>query len=137
MARHGGNEGIGTGSQHQFIVGDDLAISGMDLFAISIDARGLVAEVYADAVLLEKPFLHHGQLFGCFAGKILGQVDTVVGGTRFLAEGDNVVPVLGIAIHQVLQERLTDHAVTDHNERFFTHHNLHVYRYGRELRKGK
>ncbi|MCY1440139.1 hypothetical protein D9M71_564010 [compost metagenome] len=71
------------------------------------DARTLVQLGFAE-----------GQRLGIAAAEVFGEVHTVVGAQRFLAEHLDAVAVQRAARHQLLDTVVTDHAVADDDQRF-------------------
>ena len=72
FARHIGHKRIRAGSQHQFVVRDDLTVGGDDSLVPSLDGVDLAVQPQIEPGGFEEARLDQRQVFGGFACKKLG-----------------------------------------------------------------
>ena len=116
LARDRRYEGVGAGGQHQDVVGEDLPGAGGDGPRVTVDALGRVPDTQLDAVLRDERHVRQGQFLGLAAGEVRGQMHTVVGGARLLAQHDHAVRTGQAAFGERFEEALADHAVADEHD---------------------
>ncbi len=120
-AGNGGHKGHRAGSQHQAVVGQYGAGGGSQGAGGAVDGGDRLVQAQCDAVVAIPLGAGHQQLIGRLAAEDLGQVHPVVGGVLFGAEHCDVVPVRAVLLHQLLQQMVSYHAVTN-DDQFLFHH---------------
>ncbi|KPY77343.1 hypothetical protein ALO94_201276 [Pseudomonas syringae pv. spinaceae] len=85
----------------------------------TVDLQHRYAQVQGEAGLLVQGHFTHGQRFGIAPGEILGQVHTIIGTLRLLAENVNTIMLKRAAFDQLLDAMMTDHAITDDDQGFY------------------
>ncbi len=108
-------EGIGTGGQHQLVVGE-AALGGDHFAALAVDLQYRHAEVQGHAWRLVQLGTAEGQGFGIAAGEILGEVHAVIGAQRLFAEHMHAVLRQRATLDQLLDAMMADHAVADDDQ---------------------
>jgi hypothetical protein len=121
MSRNRRNEGIGAGSEHQFVVRHFAVTRGAYRLAVAVYRNHRIVEPKRDALFLEEPFRHYTEIDGRLSREKAGELHAVVGCTRFFAEHRHVDGVASHSTGQLLQEALPDHAVSDHDNFFHLH----------------
>src|ERR1700686_3601468 len=89
-----------------------LAVGSFYYAPLAGDGDRALGQSQADAESVEEIGFNQGQLLRTFAGEVGSQVHAIVGRPRFFAEHRDVER--RCARLQLLQQRLTDHAVTDY-----------------------
>lgn len=120
-ACNGRHPGVGAGGQYQLVVPDHSALVGMHFAGRPVDFFHRFAEQQADAVLLVKTGFDEGEIFAGVVGKVGGEMDTIVGGTRFCTEDGDLEPVRIGPLDQLFDEAVPHHAVPYDGQPDFAH----------------
>ena len=103
------------GRQHDDIVRNLLPLGGAHDALLAVDLGRPVAEEKRDAVLVVPFGVGEGKLLGLAVVEVFGEVDAVVSGAGFFAEGDDLPLSLGVEFDEPFAKAMTDHAVADDN----------------------
>ena len=110
----GRNKGIGTGRQYQLVI-SSTALRGDHLPPLTIDFQHRRAQVQLHARLLVQLRRSQRQRLGITTGKILGQVNPVVGPLALLGEHLDIMAIQRPQLDQLLHTMVTDHTVADNH----------------------
>ncbi|MNC18414.1 hypothetical protein D3C75_663150 [compost metagenome] len=120
-ALDGRHPGVGAGGQHQLVIADHSALVGVHFAVGPVDFFHRFAEQQADAVLLVETGFDEGEIFAGVVGEVGGEMDTIVGGTRFCTEDGDLEPVRIGSLDQLFDEAVPHHAVADDGQPDFAH----------------
>ncbi len=125
LARHGEDEGVGTGAHQQavvFFLGDAaVGIHGAHDAFDAVHLDHLFAGMQRDVVVgVPVPAVQDDLVERLLAGQYRRQQDAVVVGMRLGAENRDVVKIGG-DLEQLLERAYTCHAVADHDQSGFFH----------------
>ena len=116
VARHGQDEGVGSGAQQQAVVFGLGAVGGTHHAAHPVHLHHLLAGVQGDVVVaVPLPGIEHDLVQGLLACEHRRQQDAVVVGMGLGTEHRDVVQ-LGRNLQQLFERADTGHAITHHHQ---------------------
>ncbi len=111
----GRHEGVGTGGQHQLVVGE-APLGGDHLAGGAVDLQHRRSQVQVQAGACVQFGGAHRQGFGIAPAEVFGEVHAVVGALRLLAEHVDPVVFQRAGREQLLDAVVADHAVADDDQ---------------------
>ena len=121
VPRHGRHERIRTGRHHQSVVGDRVAGGRRDGACIFVDRERAFPHTEVDQAVAVVIVAGQCQFLGVPRSDVRGQPDSVVRCVLLVAEYGHRPVVRFVARTQCLDESVSDHSVSDDNNRLAHH----------------